>query len=72
MTRRGPRGHWIELELFDSDGKTPVPRARYVVIAPDGQRFEGRLDSHGFRHIDGIRRAGQCQIEFPGIQVNDR
>ena len=49
--------------LVDQDG-VPVPARPYRVIAPDGQTYQGQLDSHGTAFVRNIP-AGNCQVFCP-------
>jgi len=56
---------WIEIELVDEAG-VPVPRERYRVTAPGGERREGFLNEQGFAREDGLD-PGTCTISFPDL-----
>ncbi|HZS38251.1 MAG TPA: hypothetical protein VFF06_15545 [Polyangia bacterium] len=56
---------WVEVQLTQADGKTPVPFARYRIVTPDGDVHTGRLDKNGDVYIDHIRKSGDCQFSFP-------
>ncbi|HEY3817412.1 MAG TPA: hypothetical protein VGL81_09590 [Polyangiaceae bacterium] len=54
---------WIGVMLVDQDG-VPVPNRPYRVITPDGQTYQGQLDSHGTAFVRNIP-AGNCQCFVP-------
>jgi N-acetylmuramoyl-L-alanine amidase len=54
---------WIGIMLVDQDG-VPVPNRPYRVIAPDGQTYQGQLDSHATAFVRNIP-AGSCQVYCP-------
>jgi hypothetical protein len=56
---------WVEVQLTQPDGKTPVPFARYRIVTPDGVVHTGRLDGNGDVYIDHIKKEGDCDISFP-------
>jgi hypothetical protein len=58
--------HWLELSLVDEDG-APVPNVRFEVVLPDGSERRGRLDRDGFARLDGIERAGSCEVRFTNL-----
>jgi hypothetical protein len=58
---------WVAIELVGEDGK-PIPGARYRLLLPDGSIREGRLDSRGTVHVDGIV-PGQCKVSFPDLDA---
>jgi type VI secretion system secreted protein VgrG len=61
-----PAKHWIAIKLTDADG-VPVAGEKYQVTLPDGSVSAGTLDANGKARIDGISKAGECQITFPGL-----
>jgi len=54
---------WIGVMLVDQDG-VPVPNRPYRIITPDGQTYQGQLDSHGTAFVRNIP-AGSCQVFCP-------
>jgi hypothetical protein len=58
-----PSTSWIGLVLLDQNG-VPVPGRTYRVIAPDGTKYEGQLDSNGTAFVRSIP-PGNCQVWCP-------
>lgn len=56
---------WLEIRLVDTRDRA-VANERYLVVLPDGQRKNGRLDENGFARLQGIP-AGTCDVSFPDI-----
>jgi hypothetical protein len=54
---------WIGINLVNQDGEA-VPGRPYRVIAPDGQTYQGQLDSHGTAFVRNIP-AGSCKVYCP-------
>jgi hypothetical protein len=54
---------FIGIELVDMAGG-PVPNEPFVVVLPDGIRYEGRLDGSGRARLVGVAE-GDCKISFP-------
>jgi type VI secretion system secreted protein VgrG len=58
--------HWIEIELFDEEGK-PVAGEPYRITLPDGSTVaEGTLNEKGFARVDDID-PGTCKVTFPQL-----
>jgi len=56
--------HWIEIELFDEDGR-PVAGEPYRIVLPDGTAVaSGTLDDKGWARVDHID-PGTCRVSFP-------
>lgn len=64
-THDSGRIHWIQLYLVDDAGK-PVPRARFRIQGPDGDRYAGILDRDGSVCLRGIE-AGDYSVTFPDL-----
>jgi hypothetical protein len=54
---------WIAIKLVDEQNQ-PIPRAKYIIIFPDGSRKEDLLDNDGYAYFDGIP-PGICSVGFP-------
>lgn len=59
---------WIEVQLVDLDCE-PVAGQRYRITMPDGAVREGRLNYRGRVRFDDIETPGECQIEFPDLDM---
>lgn len=57
------RINWIEIELFDEEGKL-VADAEYVVVLSDGSEIKGKLDENGYAKVNKINN-DSCSIIFP-------
>jgi hypothetical protein len=60
---------WIGIMLVDQDG-VPVPNRPYRVIAPDGQTYQGQLDSHATAFVRNIP-PGSCTVFCPDYAPHD-
>ena len=60
---------WVGLQLEDEAGE-PVVGQRVRIKLPDGTMSERVSDDRGRIRMDGIA-AGNCQVEFPGIDGAD-
>ena len=59
---------WVEIELYE--GPDPVAGEDFVVTPASGSPISGKLDTDGFKHVDGIP-AGICKVEFPNIDARE-
>ena len=59
---------FIGIQLVDEDGN-PVPGARFQLTFPDGSTREGRLNTRGCIHVEGVT-PGNCQISFPDFHAD--
>lgn len=58
-----PESSFIGVQLVDGQGN-PVPGARFRLTFPDGSTRDGRLNTQGCIHVEGVT-PGTCQISFP-------
>lgn len=56
---------WVAIQLTDEKNK-PVPKAKYVIIFPDGTQKEDELDDNGYAYF-GDLDPGLCQVAFPEL-----
>ena len=61
--------HWIEIDLVD-DADEPFGLQKYVVVLPDGEKIQGRLDDDGHARIANIVNPGECEIHFPSFDMD--
>jgi hypothetical protein len=54
---------WIAIKLVDEKNE-PIKQAKYIIIFPDGNKKEGKLDDNGYAYFDGIP-PGMCTVGFP-------
>lgn len=60
------RCHWLEVQVLDDAG-FPLADEPFALEFDDGTpRHEGVLDADGFARVDGLLRAGPCDLVFPG------
>ncbi len=56
----------IDITLLDEADKG-IPKQRFEIDLPNGDKAEGFLDDDGKAHVNGIEPAGDCSIRFPDI-----
>src|SRR4030095_13869414 len=56
---------WVAIKLVDENDK-PIPRAKYIIILPDGTRKEDYLDDNGYAYFDELT-PGVCDVAFPEL-----
>jgi cellulose synthase operon protein C len=59
-----PRDDWIEFYLYASDGTELRPRARYLLVLPDGLSKAGVTDSNAFAR-EAPAQAGEYAVQDP-------
>jgi hypothetical protein len=55
----------VAIKLVDENDK-PIPRAKYIIILPDGTRKEDYLDDNGYAYFDELT-PGVCDVAFPEL-----
>ena len=60
---------WIEISLVDRKGK-PIGGESYVLVLPDGQQKQGKLDAKGFARLENLP-PGRCEVRFTHIEARE-
>jgi hypothetical protein len=63
-----PRDDWIEFFLYSSDGSELRPRARYLLVLPDGFTKAGVTDSNAFAREAPVRSGEFSVLDPAAIQ----
>lgn len=69
IEREPAEGHWISLDLKDSEGN-PAPGEYFEVTTPSGKVIPGTLDVNGFRKV-WVDEEGECDITFPRLDADE-
>jgi hypothetical protein len=53
---------WVELQVLFADSGHPVPGIKLKIKPPGGDADEHTTDSNGLVRVDGIKKAGSCDV----------